>query len=327
MSISTFRFNVLFLLLIVFVFPVSNSFAQSDTKKMMADTMEETQEEELATRAPRETDGQLAWKFTEGLSIKIDMDQTTTIGMMIGEQPVNTTTKAVNELSLNITSVDGEGVASAVNTIDRMVVSTKTPALTFEFDSNNEDDGEGPAAQMAQMIRPMVGQPMTQKMRANGEVFDVTVPAEALKGMNANPQTAGMFSEKKFQEMATKGSLVFPEPNLEVGRSWTVSQAMDMGVMKVNTSTEYTYRGVADVDGKPMHVVVGDLTMEFPGNGGPDIEITEQDAAITFYFDGVAGRMAKSELDQDMKMVVRAGGQEITQRIKQSLIMTMTVVE
>ena len=115
MSISTFRFSTLFILLIGFVFPVSNSFAQTDA-------VDEMQKEELVTRAPRETDGQLAWKFKEGLSIKIDMDQST-IGMMIGEQPVNTTTKAVNELSLNIASVDGEGVASAVNTIDRMVVS------------------------------------------------------------------------------------------------------------------------------------------------------------------------------------------------------------
>ena len=327
MSISPFRFNALFLLLIGFVFPVSNSFAQSDTKKKMADTMEETQEEELTTRAPREADGQMAWKFREGLSIKITTDQTTSIEMDLGGQALNTKTKATNELSMTVDSIDEEGIATSTNTIDRMAISTETPMLSFEFDSNNDDDGEGPAAQIAQMMRPLVGVPMTQKMRANGEVFDVEIPAEALEGMKANPQMAAMFSEKTLQEMTSKGSLVFPEPNLAVGHAWTVAQTMDLGAMKANTSTEYTYRGVADLDGKPTHVVTGDLTMEFPKGGGPDIEITDQDAVVTFYFDGIAGRMIKSELEQNMNMVVKAGGQEISQKITQTLIMTMAVVK
>ena len=64
MSISPFRLCVLFLLLIGFVLPVSNSFAQTDVT-------DEMQKEELVTRAPRETDGTLAWKLKEGLSLKI----------------------------------------------------------------------------------------------------------------------------------------------------------------------------------------------------------------------------------------------------------------
>ena len=320
MPISLFRFNVIFLLLIGFVFPVSNSFGQTEAAQEM-------QEKELATRAPRETDGPMAWKFKEGLSIKIVTDQDTTIAMELGGQPFNTKTKAMNELSLTINSVDEEGVASATSTIDRMVISTDAPMVSIEFDSNNDDDGEGPAAQIAQMIRPMVGLAMTQKMRTNGEAFDVDIPAEALKGMKANPQVGAMFSKKTLEDMTTNGNLVFPEPNIEVGHSWTVAQTMDLGAMSANTSTEYTYRGVADVDGKPMHIVTGDLTMDFPDAGGPDIEITDQDAVITFYFDGIAGRMVKSELDQNMNMVVQAGDQKINQEISQTMIMTMTVVE
>ena len=83
MSISPFRFNLLFLLLIGFVLPVSNSFAQTDAT-------EEMQKEELVTRAPREADGPLAWKFKEGLSIKIAMDQTNNIEMEMGWEPFYT---------------------------------------------------------------------------------------------------------------------------------------------------------------------------------------------------------------------------------------------
>lgn len=319
MSISPFRLCVLFLLLIGFVLPVSNSFAQTDVT-------DEMQKEELVTRAPRETDGTLAWKLKEGLSLKFMSDQTTSTEMEVGGQPMNTTTKALNELSLKITSIDDEGVASAINTIDRMLVSSKAPMLSFEFDSNKEDtgDGDGLEAQIAEMLRPMVGQPITQKMRTDGRIFDVKIPEELFKGMKANPLVAAMFSEKNLQDMVSKGSLVFPEPNLDVGHSWTASNAMDMGLMKINASTTYTYKGVADVDGKPLHVTVGNLTMEFPEGGGPEAEIDSQDSTITFYFDGVAGHMVKMELDQKMNMLIQAAGQEISQKLTQSLIVTVS---
>ena len=160
-------------------------------------------------------------------------------------------------------------------------------------------------------------------MRTDGKVFDVELP-DGLREVLKNPQMAMMFSEKSFQDMTSKGSMVFPEPNLEIGHSWNVSETMEMAMIKINTSTEYTYRGVADVDGKPLHIIVGKLSMDFPeGN----IEITDEDATITLYFDGVAGRTVKTELNQKMTMVVNAGPQEIAQNLTQTMIMTMTVEE
>ena len=76
---------------------------------------------------------------------------------------MSTKTKAINDMSLTITSVDEEGVATATNTIDRMVMNTQNPAMSFEFDSDNEDDGDDLSAQIGKMIRPMIGQPITQK--------------------------------------------------------------------------------------------------------------------------------------------------------------------
>ena len=326
MQVSVSRICVPFLLLLGFVFPIPNSFAQA-----VADATEQMQEqEEMTFRAPLETDGQLAWKFEEGQSFKVSMNQNTDIEMDLGGQAMGTTTTAVNELSLTIGSVDADGVASATNTIDRMVISTKTPMMSFEFDSNNEEDGEGPAASIAQAIRPMIGQPMTQKMKPNGEISDVQIPEEALEGIaGGNPQMAGMFSEKTLEDMATKSSLVFSEPVQEIGATWNVAETIDMGEIKVSTSTEYTYRGVADIEGKPMHVIEGDVTMDFPngGTGGADVEITDQDSKITFYFDGVAGRMVKSELDQNVSMSITAAGQKIAQELKQTMTMTITPVE
>ncbi len=317
MSISPFRLCVLFLLLIGFVLPISNSFAQTDAT-------DEMQKKELVTRAPREADGVLEWKFEKGLSVKFTTDQTTSMEMEVGGQLMNTKTKALNELSLTIESIDEKGVASATNTIDRMLVSTESPMISFEFDSDSDDDGDGPGAELAKTIRPMVGQPISQKMRTDGKIFDVKIPVELLKGLKGNPMAAAMFSEKNFQDMVSKASLVFPKPNLDVGHAWTVTETMDMGPMKINTSTAYTYKGVADVDGKPLHVVVGKVTMDFAKGGQAEVDIESQDSTVTFFFDGVAGRTVKSELDQKMDMMIETGAQDISQKITQKLIMTVS---
>ena len=75
MQVSVSRICVPFLLLLGFVFPIPNSFAQA-----VADATEQMQEqEEMTFRAPLETDGQLAWKFEEGQSFKVSMTRTQTL--------------------------------------------------------------------------------------------------------------------------------------------------------------------------------------------------------------------------------------------------------
>ncbi len=322
MQISPLRIGAFVLLALGFVFPVSNAKAQVAAPAAA--------DQEMDFRAPVDTDGSLCWKFREGSELNVNMVQSTNIVMNISGQEIVSRTEATNAMTLSVESVDADGVATVSNMITRMVVDTEGQGASIKFDSDEEAAPEGASAEFEKMLRPMIGHAMSQKMSPNGKVFDVTIPKEMLDGIkNANPMMGQMFSEKSLQEMATKGSMAFPEDineNLpqKVGTSWNAEEVMEMGPMKISTATEYVYKGVAELDQKPVHVIEGDVTMEFlEGALGADITITEQDATIMFYFDGNAGRLVKSVLQQNVDMEIKAGPQKIDQTLTQSMILTM----
>ena len=60
--------------------------------------------------------------------------------------------------------------------------------------------------------------------------------------------------------------------------------------------------------------------MSFPdGVNGVDIDIAEENSTVLFYFDGNAGRLIKSDMNQHVVMEIAAGPQTITQTIKQKV--------
>ena len=270
-------------------------------------------------RAPKSSDGELAWKFKEGQVLKMKMTQNVKTVMQIAGQEMETTNDSINEMTLKIKSVDSEGVATADNTLDRMLVNTSAPGMSIKYDTADSEAADGAAEQMAQVLAPMIGPVISQKMRPNGEIFDVKVPKEMFAGAkSANPMMSQMFNEASIKEMTSKSSLVFPKKSPEVGGKWENESEISMGPAKVKNKIEYEYLGVSDVDGKPHHVIQAVMKMKFPdGIMGMEVDISDEDTKTMFFFDGVAGRLTKSELDQNMTMNF-SGPQEFSQTMKQT---------
>jgi hypothetical protein len=280
------------------------------------------QQDALDVRAPKEGDGALAWKFKEGQVIDIAMDQEVTMSSQIGGNSSEIVNGSRNEMTLEVQSVDSEGVATVTNIIKRMIIKTEAPGMSVEIDTSSDEELDAIASQIAAVVKPLIGAEITQKMAPNGKITDVVVPSDIFDGMQGNP-AAAMFNEETIKETTSKANLVFPETAPAVGDSWTNEATMNMGPAKVATDTTYQYLGVADVDGKPLHVIRGKIKMSFPdGIQGMDVDIAEEDTTFMFYFDGNAGRIAKSVLDQNVSMVIEAGGQLITQDIAQAMTMT-----
>jgi hypothetical protein len=280
------------------------------------------------TRPPGSEDGSLAWKFAEGDVIKMEMTQEVIVEMIANGQEMNQATETVNEMTMEVAAVDSEGVATVNNTISRMKTKSSAMGMEMEFDSDSSEELEGPSKMIGDMLRPMIGPTMTQKMSADGKVFDVEVPEEMMEGAKANPQMGAMFNKGTLEEMAKKAAVEFPESNPEIGYDWDVTAEIAMGPMVVATDTNYIYQGVAMIDGKPLHKIEADIKMSFPdGVMGGEVEIVNENSKAFFYFDGVAGQMSHSELDQDVEMVISVAGQEVEQHLKQKMKMVMTPVE
>ena len=304
-------------------------FQSATKKKEMQDSAVDGDKasKELKTREPTAKDGELKWKFTKGQVTTAAMKQNVTMTMNVAGQNMETKTNSVNEMSLTVDSVDENGVASVSNVIKRMKVSSSSPmAGTFEYDSESDEEPEGQGAMIKEMLAPMIGQTITQKMAKTGKIYDVKIPAEVLEAIQANPMMGQMFNEKTFEDLASKSTIEFPEKEIVIGTTWEVDAEVKMGPIVLETKTSYEYRGVADVDGTPYHVIKGKVSMSFPEGAvqGAEIEVLSEDTNVVMLFDGNAGRMVKSTLDQNMEMEIVAGGQTIQQNVVQKMDITVT---
>ena len=281
-----------------------------------------TQAQDLEIRTPKKSDGPLAWKFKEGQVLKVDMKQDMTMEMDMGVRQIEVVNNSATEMTLWVKSVDSDGVATMGNTIDRMVIQTEAPEVSFEIDTTSEEELDGPAADVAGIIKPMIGAEMSQKMSPRGEVTEIEIPESMLDGIkNGNPMMAQMFNENTLKEMAAKNNLIFPNKGLPQGETWKNVVETMMGPANIKMETNYEYLGVTEVDGTPLHVIRGTIGMSFPdGVNGIDIEIAEEDSNVLFFFDGNAGRLVKSEMDQNVVMEIAAGPQTIFQTIEQKVV-------
>ncbi len=286
-------------------------------------TLQETNGQEPEVRPPTSADGTLTWKFKKGQVLKMKMDQRINMTMELAGREIKTANNSVNELTLTISDVDDKGTASAKNVIDKMVIDTSAPGAEIKFDSSSDEEPEGPAQAVASVIKPMIGAEISQKMDRNGKVFDIDVPKGMLDGIKSgNPMMAQMFNENTIKEMTSKSSLVFPGKKLSMGDKWDISSEVPMGPATVKNKTDYEYLGVTEKDGKALHVIRGKVSIAFPdGIQGMEVDVVDEDSTVMFYFDGNAGRMVRSELDQNVTMEIAAGPQQLVQELKQKMVM------
>ncbi len=282
-------------------------------------------QDDLDVRKPVDSDGALAWKFTAEQVLKMKMTQDVTMDMDVGGQKMEIVNNSVSEMTLTVDSVDAEGIASVSNVIDRMVLVTEAPGMSVSIDTASDEEYDDVAAQIADIIQPMIGQAVTQKMAPEGKIFDVEVPEGMLDGASGNPMMAQMFNEEMIKQTTSKANLIFPDRKLSMGDKWENEAEMTLGAANVSTKTTYEYLGVTDVDGSPLHVIRGKISMSFPdGIQGMDVDILDEDSTFLFYFDGNKGHLAKSELDQDVSLEIAAGPQTIAQTIKQTMTIEVT---
>jgi Family of unknown function (DUF6263) len=274
-------------------------------------------------RAPEESDGRLEWRFKPGDVYKAKTDQKLVVSTVISGQTRDVITKSLTEISTRVDSVSDDGVASLTCTIDRMVTSSGMEEDTmFTFDSADERTPSGQAAVLFRLLRPMIGNPMKQKMNSSGKISDVEVPESMLAGVDPNvPQMAAMLNKKSIEDMASAGSTEFAKPNPDVGETWESTAEVTSGGAQIVMKTTFEYLGVADVNGRPLHVIKSRINMTFPeGISGQPVDVVDEDTSGLLWFDGVAGRLARSEMNQNVKMKIGRGPSTIEQGLKQTMI-------
>jgi hypothetical protein len=265
----------------------------------------------------------LRWKFKEGDVFHYSLEQT---ALSTGKDPsgleVKTTNSLIMDMTWKVKSVDASGVATLTQTIDRMRTSASSPLGKFSSDSKEAGDSTSP------LFKMLIGAEFTSKMKPSGEQTELALPEKLLAALKSNSDPA--VSMGQLSEAALKNNfaqLVFPlaESAVGPGETWQRKMAIPAGPDGQTRQIEQTF-----TDKGPNSAAAGLETIEFttkfePHKADPNIPVTFKSESVTgrIDFDNSAGRLAKSNVVEDVELSVSFEGKELPTRVVTTRILTL----
>ncbi len=275
---------------------------------------------------------QFRLKFKEGDVFKVTMNQDTkqTISVMGRDQemPMN----MVMTMTWNVKKVNADKTFEMTQTIDRVQMTMNLPGQgAMKYDSDSKEAAAGPlAAMLGGLFKPMIKTEFKQKMDPRGEILEVKIPDEALKGLSSNPLLKKFFSKEAMKEMVTKMSPVLPEQAIDKGFSWSSKVETPAPFGKMVITSKYTYEGEEQRDNKTLDKFSLSVNMAIDASGdaaaGASFKVQSQKSSGTLYFDSEAGYFVSNSIKQDMTLGGQAAGQAFTQKVQTETRMTTVPV-
>ncbi len=272
----------------------------------------------------------LRWKFKTDEPLSYVLERKLDGKINLSGAEIAFTLEMIFDTTWKATAVADDGDADVALTVDRIQITMNSPLFgKMAYDSTAEKEPEGQVwQQMKPTMTAMLGQEFTVKVSPLGAIEDIQLPkklADALAQQEIGENRrqgfgigGNSFNEKGIKELITKAMLPLPE---EIGEDTNWMQTFENDIPQMGkqiTETTFTVAGVEKKDGKELTKIsaVTELLFEPSENPRADLEIIEQDASATIYFDGGAGHLVKSEGKQDVSMEI-TGPQEITQEMKE----------
>jgi hypothetical protein len=276
----------------------------------------------LAASASAQT--KLQWKFQPGQVLQQTITQEMSTTATIQGQEIKTKVDQVVDAVWNIKAVDADGTAIVTQEITRMRMKMdNTAGMGFDFDSEEEAEPTGIGAAFFPALRAVASSKFTLKMKPTGEILEVDVSEDTLKALTSFPgadQMGGALTKDGLIHMIKQGSPAMPDGPVQPGQTWKNAMEMAMGPMgQMSIQTLMTYAGSEQVNGRQLERIDMNVqTTMVPQEGGAiSMELKDQKATGSLFFDNQAGRISHSNLVQNMTMAMSIGGQKFDQQVTQ----------
>jgi hypothetical protein len=249
------------------------------------------------------------WKLKPGTKLVSDVIQEVQQTVAGSTEPVTQKSELTQDWEVRQNA--GDGTAKVVTILRRAKVSMKFPGVgEVEADTDNEEEKLAFAKQISGMFRPLIGAECSSTMSVLGKISDVVIPPEALKGFQSTP--GGATIESNIKESIENGSPIFPAPAVKKGGSWTQvsSTKTPLGIME--STSKYTYAGLAEFEGKKLHLFQVATTLAFVGDNKfkATVKIEKQSFHGRLYFDNDRGYLVLSDLRQELTMKIEEPGKD-----------------
>jgi Family of unknown function (DUF6263) len=269
----------------------------------------------------------LRWRFKEGDALHYSIDQTT---VSTGQDPsgreLKQTIGLIMDMTWTVKAVDPSGMATMTQKIDRVRTSAASPFGKFSFDSKEAGDAASVAGPLFKML---VGAEFTSKMSPLGELSDIKLSDKLLailRGDNEPAGAQGQFSEVGLKNMLAQMVFPLPEAAVNVGQTWSRKLAIPSGPEGQTRQIDqtFTYKGPDPAAGGAEAI---EFTTQFEApKPDPNVPVTlkKETATGRFDFDTTAGRIAKSNVSENVEVSIKLEGKEVPQKVETTRVLSLS---
>ena len=269
---------------------------------------------------------QLAWKFTSGESLKYIVKQNMEMTMDVASKKQSIAMEQTMDMRWKIAEVDARtGDADMSQTIDRVQMTSQGgPFGSVEFDSAGDEIPETPLGKsMAEVFRKILGQEFGVHMKTTGKIDEVTVPQSLIDALKKAGAAGNALDEATLKQMMTQSAITLPEQKLNPGHAWESVQQVELPFGTMMVKSQLTYQGIDSKSGYAKIAMIPVISVTPKQGASVNLTLTKSEGVGLVLFDGVKGRIAKSDLELTMQMQVKSFGQVIDQTIQQTTSMTL----
>lgn len=234
-------------------------------------------------------------------------------------------------VSWKVESVDAENAATIVQAIDRFSIKMTTDKLDpITYDSTAKSAPTGPAREIADGVRNLIGTTCRIQMSNRGEIVSAEPSSELKKAMEASSnhsaadQAASLLKPEGVSRMLRQAAVILPEKPVAEGTSWEANQESAVALGTVQQRSQFTYAGTDERDGKTLDKITVETTFSLGPNASSAsaTKLKEGRQSGTLWFDTAAGRFISSELTQ--RLVTERPYRESTIRVQSTSTLAMT---
>lgn len=259
----------------------------------------------------------LRWRLAKGEKLGYEFSQRNVISIALPNQDVETSNSLIIGFIWEVESVGDDGTARIRHTVDYVRVEIRSP-MQGEMVYDTRDPGEPPAglAMLKDLYGPAIGKPYGLTLDARGTIRDVEVPAAVLEAAKGSPAAAmadggSLLSAKGVERLLMQVMPPLPEGPATEGTSWDLVMDLPAGPLAMSVTNHYKLEKA----GPPESLIAAKIDTEIkPAAGSPlDVEVQSQTGKGSYRFNREKGQLLETDVEQDIRMVLKAMGREIQQ--------------
>ncbi len=266
-----------------------------------------------AVAALASVDKTLRLNFRAGQKLGYVLTQTTSTTVEMMGKKREQSFRQTAEMTWEVKSVDKDGNARMVQTIDRFrFESLSPPDRVGTMDTANGQDPSNLPAAMANLFRTVAGTSITMTITPLGEIHDFAIPGNIVQAIkDAGPSGVMLGSEQSLKDLAAQIFVPFPKTAIEQGDSW--QGARELPVNYGTMVMDITYK--LEAPAGPIENVGIDVKVQIEPTKGLPVEykVTSQDSRGHYRFANSVGILRESDMFQKLSTTVTVSGRQITE--------------